>query len=72
MFDSLKPKEITVWAVILNNRVISMHIGHPELYHSPFPDNIDVSLVEWDNEFRGHAKVGDIWDGHKFRRDIKE
>lgn len=71
MFDRLKPKQITVWAVVIDNIVVDRHIGPPELFTHPLEDEVDISLVEWDTEFRGHAKVGDVWDGHKFRRDIK-
>jgi hypothetical protein len=71
MLDGLKSKDITVWAVVVDNVVVDRHFGPPETYRHPLENEIEISLVEWDTQFRGHAQIGDIWDGHKFRRDIK-
>lgn len=71
MLDQLKSKEAVMWAVVVNNVVVDRHIGPPEWYSHPLEDEIEISLVQWDKEFRGHAQIGDIWDGHKFRRDIR-
>ena len=65
LLDILKPKEVGVWAVVLNGYVIDTHIGHPEMYVSPFPDEFNISLIQHSNE-RGVSKVGSIWNGEKF------
>lgn len=65
MIDTLKLKEIGVWAVVLNGFVIANHIGHPEMYVSPFPDDFNISLIQHSNE-RGVAKIGNRWNGEKF------
>lgn len=66
MISKLKPKEINVWAVVVENRVIDIYFGHPDLYDTILPDNIKISLVECDRDTRGHADIGDIWNGYKF------
>jgi hypothetical protein len=65
MLDILKPKEIGVWAVVFNNYVIENYVGHPELYNSPFPDEINILLIQHSSE-RGQPKIGSIWNGDKF------
>lgn len=66
MLHELKPKEATVWAVVVDNRVIDIYVGHPDLYTTWLSDEIEISLIEWEHQTRGCAKIGDIWDGHKF------
>jgi hypothetical protein len=68
MIDTLKPKEVGVWAVVFKGRVIANHIGHPEMYVSPFPDEFNISLVQHSHS-RGRAKIGNIWNGEKFIND---
>lgn len=69
LFDQIEKKDWSVWAVIVDNFVIDNHTGHPELYVSPFPDDIEVSLVQHSKD-RGRAQIGNIWTGERFIKNV--
>lgn len=69
LLDDFKSKELSIWAVVIGKAVIDTHVGHPELYVSRFPDEIDVKLIQYSHE-RGFPKKGDIWDGERFRKNV--
>lgn len=66
LLDNFTAKELTVWAVIVNKIVMATHVGPAETYSHPLSEAVDISLVQFSDE-RGFAKLGDIWDGQKFR-----
>lgn len=63
--DDFKLSEIGVWAVVVNNRVVANHIGHPETYANPWAEEFNISLVQHSNE-RGRPKIGSTWTGDRF------
>ena len=69
LFDQIEKKDWSVWAVIVNNTVMFAHTGHPDLFVNPFPDDVNVSLVQYSLE-RGVPKVGDIWTGERFIKNV--
>lgn len=69
ILDILKPKEIGVWAVVLNGFVVDTHIGHPELYNSPLANEFNISLIQHSSD-RGTAKIGYIWTGERFIKNV--
>ena len=66
LLDNFTAKELTVWAVIVDKIVVATHIGPAETYSHPLSEAVEISLVQFSDE-RGFARVGDIWDGQKFR-----
>lgn len=66
LIDEFKFSELTVWAVVVNNIVVAVHTGPPELYKHPLSEVLNIKLIEY-SDGRGFPKVGDIWDGERFR-----
>lgn len=69
LFDQIEKKDWSVWAVVINNIVVFNHTGHPELYINPFPDEVEVSLIQHSKD-RGWAKKGYIWTGERFIKNV--
>jgi hypothetical protein len=59
-------KELTVWAVVVDNIVVNQHIGPAETYNNPLSEIVDIKLIQY-SDGRGFPKTGDIWDGERFR-----